>query len=73
MSFKDLKIYSFEDRVIGSAISLIGALGAATAFLTMRIMKNDVHYSISPFWWGMGVVFLSPLFSLNQMRNVEIS
>ena len=73
MNFKDLKIYSFEDRVIGSVISLMGALGAATAFLTMRIMKNDVHYSISPFWWGMGVVFLSPLFSLNHMRNVEIS
>jgi hypothetical protein len=58
---------------MGSFISLMGAIGAATAFLTMRIMKSDVHYSIPPFWWGMGVVFLSPLFSLNHMRNQEIT
>ena len=51
----------------------MGALGAATAFLTMRIMKNDIHYSVSPFWWAMGVVFLSPLFSVNHMRSEEVT
>jgi len=51
----------------------MGALGAATAFLTMRIMKNDIHYSVSPFWWAMGVVFLSPIFSVNHMRQEVVT
>ena len=51
----------------------MGAIGAATAFLTMRIMKNDIHYSVSPFWWAMGVVFLSPIFSVNHMRQEEVT
>jgi len=54
-------------------ISLTGALGAATSFLTMRIMRNDIHYSISPFWWAIGCAFICPIFSLNQMRQEPIT
>ena len=70
-SFKDVKVYTAQDTLIGSIYAITGAIGAATAFLCMRIMRNDIHYSVSPFWLGIGCTSLSPLFSMGQMAKAE--
>jgi drug/metabolite transporter (DMT)-like permease len=57
----DSKEYSPRDKLIGSLLALIGSFGAATAFLCMRIMKSEIHYSVSPFWFSIGCTTFSPL------------
>ena len=63
-NFIDSKIYSSRDKIIGSILALVGSFGAATAFLCMRIMKSEIHYSVSPFWFSIGCTTLSPVFSM---------
>jgi len=46
-------------------ISIAGAVGGATAMIALRIMRKDIHYSLSPFWFSMGLAFVCPLFSIN--------
>jgi len=69
--FIDRKIYTTTDKIIGSAYSLVGAIGAGSAFVCMRIMRNDIHYSVSPFWFSIGCTFLSPIFSADWMTKAE--
>ena len=63
-AFIDSKVYSSRDKLVGSSLALIGSFGAATAFLCMRIMKSEIHYSVSPFWFSIGCTTLSPIFSI---------
>lgn len=65
--FVDTKIYTSQDYIIGTAYAIIGAIGASLAFLCMRIMRTDIHFSISPFWFSIGCTFLAPIFSTSQM------
>ena len=69
--FKDFYVYSTEDKIIGSIFSIVGAIGAASAFLCMRIMRGDIHFSVSPFWFSIGCTFFSPIGSAISMRKVE--
>jgi hypothetical protein len=48
---------------------LVGSLGSAAAMISMRSMRKDVHFSLQPFWFSMGVAFTCPLFSLNHLRT----
>ena len=68
-SMQDTKIYTSSDKIIGTLYALSGALGAALAFICMRIMRNDIHYSVSPFWFSIGCTFLSPIFGMQQMST----
>ena len=36
--------------------------------IALRIMRKDIHYTLSPFWFSMGLAFVCPLFSINQLR-----
>mmetsp|Transcript_35751 Transcript_35751/g.54747 ORF Transcript_35751/g.54747 Transcript_35751/m.54747 type:complete len:83 (+) Transcript_35751:649-897(+) len=39
----------------------------------MRAMKEDIHYSISPFWFSIGCTFFAPLCSAPYMATAEES
>ena len=60
----ETKVYNSTDKIYGTLYALSGAIGAALAFICMRIMKTDIHYSVSPFWFSIGCTFLSPIFSV---------
>ena len=68
-NFVDRKVYTTSDTIIGTIYCIVGAIGASLAFLCMRIMKEEIHFSISPFWFSIGCTFLSPIFSVPQMRS----
>jgi drug/metabolite transporter (DMT)-like permease len=36
--------------------------------IALRIMRKDIHYTLSPFWFSMGLAFVCPLFFINQLR-----
>ena len=72
-SFIDTKVYTTRDTIIGTTFCIVGAIGASSAFLCMRIMRGDIHFSISPFWFSIGCTFLSPIFSASQMSQQEMT
>ena len=41
------------------------AITGATAMIALRIMRKDIHFSLSPFWFCLGLAFFSPIFSIN--------
>lgn len=54
--------YSDKDIFIGTIYAVTGAIGGACALICMRIMRDGIHYSISPFWFASGCTFWSPFF-----------
>ena len=71
--FKDLKIYSLKEKMIGSTFALIGAIGGSLALLCMRVMKEDIHYSIAPFWFSIGCTFCAPIGAAPYMSSAEVT
>jgi len=63
-NFIDKKVYTTSDKIIGTSYALVGAITCAAAFLCMRTMRSDIHYSVPPFWFSIGGTFLSPIFSI---------
>jgi hypothetical protein len=51
--------YSDSDILIGTILSLIGAISGAGVMIILRRLKN-LHYSISPFWFSLGSLLISP-------------
>jgi len=45
----------------GTLWAILGSSAAATAYLCMRIMKDGIHYSVAPFYFSAGSVFLAPI------------
>jgi len=60
-----------DNKIIGSAFAIIGAFGAASAWLCMRIMSKDIHFSISPFYFSLGATFFSPAFAIMSVTANE--
>ena len=61
---------SLYTKLIGSAFAIGGAVGAASAWVCMRIMK-DIHFTISPFYFSLGSTFFSPFFAIASMASSE--
>ena len=53
--------YSSKDIFVGSVFALGGAFGGSIANICKRIMRKNIHYSISPFFWAVGCTFMSPM------------
>ena len=53
--------YSTNSILIGSLFAFSGAVTGGFAALCMRIMREGIHYSISPFWFSSGCTFMSPM------------
>jgi drug/metabolite transporter (DMT)-like permease len=65
----DSEQYSRRDILVGSSFALSGAICGAFALLCMRIMRNNIHYSISPFWFASGCCFCSPIVHMVQLNS----
>lgn len=52
---------SKRDTLIGVICCLIAAIGGAVSFVCMRLMRADIHFSVSPFWFSLGCTLLSPI------------
>ena len=53
--------YSPNEILKGTIFSVIGAFGFAAAGICKRIMRKNIHYSISPFWFASACTLFSPL------------
>lgn len=62
---QDYKIYTPSDKLWGTFYALTGSVGGACALICMRIMRKDIHYTISPFWFSIGCTFMSPILGVN--------
>ena len=51
--------YSDNDILIGTILSLIGGISGAGVMIILRRLKS-LHYSISPFWYSLGSLLISP-------------
>ena len=49
------------DKIIGVTCCLVASVAGAVSFVCMRIMKDDIHFSVSPFWYSIGGTFFSPI------------
>ena len=58
-----------KSYLIGSAFALSGAMLGAFAVLCMRIMRDGIHYSISPFWFASGCTFWSSIVHIIQLNG----
>jgi hypothetical protein len=56
-----------KNYMIGSLFTITGAIGSACVGICLRIMKNDTHYSLSPFWYSMGIIFCAPTFNFTKI------
>lgn len=53
--------YSAKSIFIGTCFALSGALGGSIANICKRIMRGNIHHSVSPFYWAGGCTLLSPI------------
>ena len=58
---EDTGSYTAVSILVGSIIAISGAMGTALAELSIRRMKDEVHYSINPFYYYASGLFLSPV------------
>lgn len=58
-------------HVIGVLLGLLGALAAASVFILMRVMGERVHFLLSVFSHGLGMMLLPMLFTFGSTRNFE--
>jgi len=59
-------MYSPQDIFKGSCFALASAFGIAMANICKRIMRKNIHYSVSPFWFASGCTLLSPMAHYSQ-------
>jgi hypothetical protein len=58
-----------NNYMIGSIFTILGAIGSGSVGICLRIMKNDTHYSLSPFWYSMGLFMCAPAFHFVEIAN----
>jgi len=68
--------YSAQSIFIGTCFALSGALGGSIANVMKRIMRGNIHHTISPFFWAGGCTLLSPIahfiyFAQRNTKSVE--
>ena len=59
--FEPQKEDAETNYLYGTIYALTGSLGGAAALICMRVMRKNIHYSISPFWFASGCAFWSPI------------
>ena len=57
--------------MMGSIYTIIGAIGSASVGICLRIMKNDTHYSLSPFGYSIGLLLCAPAFHFVEISNFK--
>lgn len=68
--------YSAKSIFIGTCFALSGSLGGSIANICKRIMRGNIHHSVSPFYWAGGCTILSPIahfiyFADKNARSIE--
>lgn len=60
---------SGDNYLLGTIYALTGAISGSVAMICMRIMRKNIHYSISPFWFAAGCSLGAPFLHAVQMHG----
>ena len=57
-----------DNKLLGVMLTIMTSFSGAVAFICMRYMKTDIHFSIGPFWYSTGCTFFSGVFLIFILR-----